>query len=164
MAIAVDQFAAIRGKLRIRRVKNFPEGIGAVVDHRAPVGLDFGNGFFTEPALQQGGDIVMAQIGGIHGDGRRMASQVMHDLPTLPGATDFRQHQPDLRGPGDLALCAADVKSLLLIPQSLLYRCAELLQTGAVVRHPLRLKALGQPDGAAQAIDQHALSRGLFIQ
>lgn len=52
----------------MRRVEDFPEGIGAVVDHGSPVGFDLRNCLVAQPALQKGGDIVMTQVGCVHGD------------------------------------------------------------------------------------------------
>jgi hypothetical protein len=45
------------------RVENFPEGIGAVVDHRSPVGFDLRYRLLAQAALQQGDNVMMAQVG-----------------------------------------------------------------------------------------------------
>lgn len=100
----------------MRRVEDFPKGIGAVVDHGSPVGFDLRNCLVAQPALQKGGDIVMTQVGCVHGDRGGIFLQVAHDLPALLRRADFRQHQPDLRCPGDLPPGAADVKALLRVP------------------------------------------------
>lgn len=81
------------------RIENFPEGVGAVVDHRSPVGLDLRYRLLAQAALQQGDNVMMAQVRGIHGNGGRMLLQAAHQRLPLPGGANLRQYQPDLRCP-----------------------------------------------------------------
>lgn len=77
------------------RIENFPEGVGAVVDHRSPVGLDLRYRLFAQAALQQGGNVMMAQIGRIHGNGggccrrRRISACRCSTLPTFASTSQI---------------------------------------------------------------------------
>lgn len=80
-------------------VENFPEGVGAVVNHRSPVGFDLRHRLLAQAALQQGDNVMMAQVRGIHGNGGRLLLQAAHQRLPLPGGANLRQYQPDLRRP-----------------------------------------------------------------
>ncbi len=78
----------------MRRVEDFPEGIGAVVDHCSPVGFDLRNSVVAQPALQQGDNVMMAQVRGIHGNGGRLLLQAAHQrlpLPAVPTSASTSQ-------------------------------------------------------------------------
>lgn len=104
------------------RVKHLPESVRAIAHHFPPVGFDLLDCLLAQPALQQGGDKMMTEIGGIHGDSGRMAHQPLHDRQTLFRVADFRQHQPDLLSPGNLTRLAADEIALCVIPELRLRR------------------------------------------